>query len=230
MQLSLRDAARLLQVAERTLVKGVEQRQLRAQRIDDQYRFHRADLLEWATAQRLPIPADLMGNDPAATDAPPSLADALALGGVHADVPGADRDAALRAVVARLPLPPSADRDFLVRVMLSREALGSTGVGEGIAIPHVRNPIVMQVTRPLVCLCHLAQPVDFGAIDGQPVHTLFVLVSGTVRAHLHLLSRLAFVLRDPPFREVLARRGTQAEVVAAAHAAESKLERRPAAA
>jgi mannitol/fructose-specific phosphotransferase system IIA component (Ntr-type) len=89
------------------------------------------------------------------------------------------------------------DREFLYKVLLARESLGSTGIGDGIAIPHVRNPIVLHLSRPIVTLCFLERPVDFGALDGQPVNTLFTLISPTVRAHLHLLSRLAFTLRDP---------------------------------
>jgi PTS system nitrogen regulatory IIA component len=230
MQLSLRDAARLLQVAERIIVKGVEQGQLRAERVHDQYRFHRAELLEWATTQRIAVAPDLMAPLMAPSMAAsseeraavPGLADALATGGVHAAVPASDRESALRAVVDRLPLPPSADREFLVSVLLSRESLGSTGVGDGIAIPHVRNPIVLQVSRPLVSLCYLARPIDFGALDGQLVHTLFTLVSGTVKTHLLLLSRLAFALRDVAFRGVIARKGGTQEVVAAARALEAR--------
>src|SRR5438034_985186 len=62
-----------------------------------------------------------------------------------------------------------------------REALQSTGVGDGIAIPHVRNPIVLHVSRPMITLCFLERPIDFGALDGKPVHVLFSLISPTVR-------------------------------------------------
>ena len=81
--------------------------------------------------------------------------------------------------------------------ILAREALGSTGIGDGIAIPRVRNPIVLHLSRPIVTLCFLERPVDFGALDGQPVTTLFTLISPTVRAHLHLLSRLSYNMQLP---------------------------------
>ena len=84
-------------------------------------------------------------------------------------------------------------------MILARESLGSTGFGGGIAIPHVRNPIVLHIPRPMITLCFLETPIEFGAIDGMPVHTLFTLVSPTVRAHLHLLSRLTYGLRLPDF-------------------------------
>ena len=83
-------------------------------------------------------------------------------------------------------LPEEVDSEFLYQVLLAREALGSTGMGDGIAIPHVRNPIVLHLSRPMVTLCFLETPIDFGSLDGKPVTTLFTLISPTVRAHLHL--------------------------------------------
>jgi PTS system nitrogen regulatory IIA component len=230
MQLSLRDAARLLQVAERTIVQWVEQGRLKAERVQDQYRFHRSDLLEWATSQQLAVALDLMADPTGEATATPALAEAIEAGGVFANVPATDRATALRAVVERLPLPPAADREFVLAVLLSRESLGSTAVGDGIAIPHVRNPMVVPVARPLISLCFLAQPIPFGAHDGSAVHTLFTLLSGTVRAHLQLLSRLALALRDPTFRAAIVRKAGPGEVFAAARAFESRIASSPASA
>ena len=83
------------------------------------------------------------------------------------------------------------DRELLLRLFLAREASASTAIGEGIALPHVRNPIVLYVTRPLVTLCFLEHPIEFGALDGQPVSVLFSLISPSTRAHLQILSKLS---------------------------------------
>jgi PTS system nitrogen regulatory IIA component len=91
--------------------------------------------------------------------------------------------------------------------------MASTAIGDGIAIPHVRNPIVLHVPRSMVTLCFLERPVDFGALDGKPVHCLFTMVSPTVRAHLHLLSRLAFALRDAGFLEIVRRQGLRDQIL-----------------
>ena len=106
---------------------------------------------------------------------------------------------------------------------MAREALGSTGIGDGIAIPHVRNPIVLHVTRPSITLAFLEHPIEFGALDGKPVSTLFIMISPTVRAHLHLLSRLAFVLRDARVRKVLEKRETREEIFSAIERAEAQV-------
>ena len=120
-------------------------------------------------------------------------------------------------------LPEEVDREFLLRVLLAREALASTGVGDGIAIPHVRNPIVLHVNRPMISLCFLEKPVDFDALDGKPVHALFSLISPTVRAHLHLLSRLAFGIRDMGFRDAVARQASRDEILDEARRMETSL-------
>ena len=223
MQLTVREVAELLKVSERKVHAWIKDGGLPAYRVNERYRCNRAELLEWATSRNLEVPADLFRNGD--EDTPPaSLADALAEGGIFHGVGGTDKESVLHAVVDAMQLPGHVNRDLLFRVLLAREALGSTGLGDGIAIPHPRNPIVLHVDKPEVCLCFLANPIDFGAIDGKPVHTLFTLMSPTVRDHLHLLSRLAFSLRDPGFRAVIARRRTKDEILREVRRVESGLQ------
>jgi PTS system nitrogen regulatory IIA component len=195
MQLTTRDAARLLGVPEATLERWLRTGELPATRVNEQYRFNKIDLLEFAATRNLEISPELLAE----LEQPqlPSLAEAIRTGGVHHGISGADKATILRAVVDRLPLPRETDRALVHRVLLAREALGSTGFGNGIAIPHPRNPIVLRVQKPEVAICYLDRPVDFEALDGKPVHTLVTLVSPSTRAHLHLLALLASALRDP---------------------------------
>jgi len=72
----------------------------------------------------------------------------------------------------------------------------------------------------MVTLCFLEKPIDFGALDGQPVHYLFTMVSPTVRSHLHLLSRLAFALRDAGFQGAIRRQGLRDEILTELHRVE----------
>src|SRR5512140_2920840 len=91
--------------------------------------------------------------------------------------------------------------------------MGSTGVGDGIAIPHVRTPILLHVDQPFVSLCLLRRPVEFGAIDGKPVHAVFLVVSPSVPSHLKVLAQLGFLLRDAEVRALLARRAPNGEIL-----------------
>jgi len=215
MKLTVRDAAQLLNVTEKTIYRWIKQGSIPAYQISDQYRFNRAELLEWATSRRINVSPEIFAEPNGSEVPPPSLSEALKAGGVHYRVGGTDKPSVLHAVVDMIKLPEEVDREFLFQVLLAREALGSTGLGEGIAIPHVRNPIVLHLARPLVTLCFLERPVDFGAIDGQPVTRLFTLISPTVRAHLHLLSRLGFALRDPDFKKAVLTQASREEILEA---------------
>ncbi|MCU0292513.1 MAG: PTS sugar transporter subunit IIA [Thermoanaerobaculaceae bacterium] len=211
MELTVKDVARALSVSEEAVYRLVDERGLPVQQVDGQLRVHKAELLEWANAQGLSVASELFAAPGAVVL--PSLAEALEAGGVVHGLAGGDTAAALRGLVAAMPLPEEVDREFLLSVLLAREALGSTGIGDGIAIPHPRNPIVLHVERPLVTLCFLSRPVDFGAVDGRPVYALFSLISPTPKMHLHLLSRLAYALRDPDCKATIARRADAATIL-----------------
>jgi PTS system nitrogen regulatory IIA component len=221
MKLTVRDAAKMLGVPEGDVHRWIREGGLPVHRVSDHYRFHRAELLEWATARGMRVaPEEFAALEASETDALPSLSAALEAGGVHHDVEGDGREAVLHAVVARIPVD-DADRELLYDFLIARERLGSTGVGDGIAIPHVRNPVVLHVDRPSVTLSFLAHPVDFGAIDGRPVSTLFTIVSPTIRSHLHLLSRVAAALHDRGFKEAIVERASPERIVAEARRVET---------
>jgi nitrogen PTS system EIIA component len=228
-QLGVRDVSKLLNVSEKTIYRWISQGVLPAYRVNEQYRFNRAELLEWATSRKMNVSAEVF-DEPESNGAPaPGLVESLQAGGIFYRLGDTDKESVLRAVVEHMRLPDEVDREFLLRVLLAREALQSTGVGDGIAIPHVRNPIVLHVSRPMITLCFLERPIEFGALDGKPVHVLFSLVSPTVRAHLRLLSRLAFALHDPGFKRAVTRQASRDDILEAARRAEASLDTQPAA-
>jgi PTS system nitrogen regulatory IIA component len=196
MQLTVPQAARLLQVPEDTVYRWIQERGLPASQFGGRYHLNRVWLLEWAHEKGIPVTLDV-------DDRMPSLVEALARGGVHADVPGATKPAVLQAAVDRLTLPPEVNRAHLRAMLLLRESQGSTGFGGGIAIPHSRGPILLHVPQPLVAVCYLREAVDYGAHDGRPVAAIFVLITPTIRTHLLLLARLGRLLMDPVFMERL---------------------------
>lgn len=214
MQLSVKDAAALLNVPDETVYRWVRQSEIPSHTINEQIRFNRSELLEWATARNIQVSPDLFKEAEPGKIALPSLAEALKAGGVAYRVGGTDQPSVLRAIVDLLKLPEEVDREFLYQILQARESLGSTGVGDGIAIPHVRNPVVLHVSKPTVTLSFLENPIDFHAVDGKPVNILFTLISPTVKVHLHLLSRLGFVLRNPTFKAALKRQAPCEELMA----------------
>ncbi|WP_461517399.1 PTS IIA-like nitrogen regulatory protein PtsN [Porticoccus sp.] len=92
--------------------------------------------------------------------------------------------------------------DELYQGLLSRERLGSTGIGEGVAIPHCRLASCINITGALI---KLQEPVDFDAIDGEPVDLIFALIVPEEQndQHLQVLSLIAELLQDESVREEL---------------------------
>ena len=223
MQLTTREVSRFLNVSESTITRWVKQRRLPAQRISGQYHFNRAEVLEWSCAQGIKVSVELFDHLDNDAEPSPSLVEALAAGGVHYNLQDTNKDRVLRALVQVLPLPEGTDRELLLSLFRSREASASTAIGDGIAIPHVRNPIVLHVTRPMITLCFLERPVDFGALDGKPVYVLFSLVCPTMRSHLQMLARLSYALHDAKFKEVVMAKGSRDEIVQEARRLEAAL-------
>jgi len=215
MNLSVRDAARLLQVSEKTIYRWIKQELIPAYRLQGQHRFNRAELIEWATARRMGVDAEAFREPETAAAPLPRLSEALENGGIIYRLNGRSRNQVLGNLVENLRLGEDVDRGYLLQVLIAREELASTGMGQGIALPHPRNPVLAQLAQASVHLAFLEQPVDFGALDGEPVRILFTILSPSLRAHLQLLSKLGFALRDPGFMAAVQAECSREEIFAA---------------
>lgn len=214
MQLTLREAAGYLGVSESDLRRWITDRGLPVHEVDERVYLNAMELWEWAVEHGVQASRRLLEHARRAPDPVPPMSELLRAGGIFHDIEAADKLSVLREFVVRLPLPPEQNRDTLLSVLEAREAMGSTGIGDGIAIPHVRNPIVLHVAQPFVTLGLLRHPVDFEALDGRPVHALFMVVSPTVPVHLQILGQLGFLLRDETLRALLRDRSSADAILA----------------
>jgi PTS system nitrogen regulatory IIA component len=220
MQLTLRQVAGMFSVSENTVTRWVKEDNLPAHDVKSQYRFDRAELLEWAATNRRAFSPAIFQEINGDHVAEISLADALEGGGVALRVAGEDRYEVFRAAISGLPVPESFDRDTLLDLLLSREKSGGTAIGNGIAIPHPRYPVVLPGGASVVRVCYLDRPLDYHAGDGKPVVTLFLMICPTVHEHLQLLARLACVLKSDDFRKLLQARPDKTRLVSAVRAEE----------
>jgi len=199
MLLTAGSAAKLLGTSERQIYRWVDDGEIPCRRVRDQLRFNRTDLLEWASSRRMPVYVEAFAEDDP-DEQLPSLTEALRHGRVYESIEASSREALVRAFVEHT-LPVTADVELVIEVLLARDSAGLTAIGDGIAIPHVRNPLVVAGEPPLVAICHLSAPIALGpSPDGLPVRTLFVAVSPTIRCHLQLLARLSRALADADFK------------------------------
>ena len=205
MQITVREAASYFDVDEATVRRWITERELPVHRVTERLHLNAIEVWEWAVARGIPVSRSLLDEARRTPEEVPALGQLLLAGGIHRDLEGADKQATLGNIVRRLNLPADVDRDHLLAILEAREAMGSTGIGDGIAIPHVRNPILLHVNEPQVSLFLLRDPVDFDAVDQQPVHSVFLVISPSIPAHLRILAQLGFALRDPSLRDLLKR-------------------------
>jgi PTS system nitrogen regulatory IIA component len=132
-----------------------------------------------------------------------NLLSAMKRGGVLYDTKGDDVETALESAVENMPVLSKTSKKELYQLLLERERLTSTGIGKGVAIPHPRDPLSDVLKSPVISTCFLEKPIDFGAVDDRPVFVMFILLSQSIKMHLHLLSRFSFCVRDNSFVEFL---------------------------
>ena len=115
----------------------------------------------------------------------------------------------LAAVISRHE--PSIDKGALVKVLVERERLGSTGIGDGVAIPHGK---MNGVSHPIISFGRSRQGLDFDSMDGQLAHLFFLLIApeDSSSVHLQVLAKIAKILKNRDFRKKLMEPGTKKEL------------------
>src|SRR3954464_9995475 len=124
---------------------------------------------------------------------------------INLNLTSPDRDSVLEELVNQIPQfakKPEA-RQTLLRALHEREQLHSTGIGDGIALPHARNALVGLVDHPIIVFARHAKGIPYGAIDNVPARLFFLLIAPTVTLHLGILARLSRLLREPKVRQSL---------------------------
>lgn len=153
------------------------------------------------------------------------LNELLSPGRIKLDLESHDRESVLRELVDQIPelaQQPEA-RQTLLRALQERERLYSTGIGDGIALPHSRNALVGLVGTPLIVFGRHATGISYGAPDALPARLFFLVVAPTVTQHLAVLARLIRLLRDPKLRQSLLSADMPEQVIKLAREAEEKL-------
>jgi len=206
MKLPIKTVAEALNLPVSTIERWIRQGRIPIQRSGTDVVFSHAALEKWATTHNLPF--SLNGNqaDDLLPEALESLVSAMQRGNVCHRVAGENATAVLRSAVDCIDFLSEDIRNELFEKLIEREQLASTGIGNGIAIPHPRDPLSRPPETPVITTCFLEKPINFNAIDDQPVTVFFILISPTIKHHLHLLSRLSYCIRDKAFVSFLSQR------------------------
>ena len=130
------------------------------------------------------------------------ICDVLQKETILADLQARNKKGLLEELVAPVSAIANVEQQDLVKVLLEREQLGSTGIGGGIGIPHGK----MKEIDSLVLGFGLSRKgVDFDSLDGRPTHIFFLLITpeNSTGLHLKLLARISRILKDDPFKSRL---------------------------
>ena len=155
------------------------------------------------------------------------LAELIERGGIYRGVAGTTSREVLNALVKTLPPVLPIPADTLLQAILEREELMSTGIGEGIALPHPRNPLVSGETEQFAALAYLETPVNWNSLDGKPVETLLLIVSASAKTHLRVLSEISFFSREEEFRRLLRERSSLEDLLFFIRETEKNWRRKP---
>jgi SulP family sulfate permease len=131
-----------------------------------------------------------------------SLAQKVAAGRVVGHLPAADPLDVIGKTVPLLVVREEL-RPRLLKSLLEREELSSTGMGSGLAFPHPRDPLLAENDEESVNFVYLEYPVEYHSPDDEAVHTAVFILSNTVQSHLKTLARLAKLSREPEFMRLL---------------------------
>ena len=208
--LDLHQAARLLDVRPETLARWVRQGLLTPADTATP-RFESEELVRWARSRGLSLAGEGKHRWQPGQDL---LADAIDRGAYAGEVVADSASGAIAGALAALPDLSDAARASLLDEVLQRERMASTALGHGVALPHPRKPPAALFQKPVVCVLYPATPVDWAALDGEPVHTVLLLLSPSAPIHLEILSRVAFALRTPGFPAFLRARPARDELCA----------------
>ena len=198
MKLKPAELSEYLDIPMDMLGRWIRQGRIPVSKAGEELEFNENTLKKWAMAHHLSYRPKKKAQEQPEQVPEEQLLTVMQRGGVLYDVEGDDPSAVIQSVVSQLTHFTEEARELLFERLMEREKMMSTGIGKGIAIPHPRTPLE-HVNKSIIITGFLKNPVQFNAIDNQPVTCLFVILSLSIKMHLHLLSRLTFFLRQDPF-------------------------------
>ena len=221
MDLKIKDVAELLHVSEKTIRRWLMDGKIPAYRLNHQYRFSRIEIENWMMSYKLKSSKD-EGIKPfeqkqiypaLASDQPEALSQkggmqqfslyrAIHNGEVVVDLEGANKEEIIRKTMKILAPRLGLDDGVLSELLLDREKLMPTALSHGVAVPHARDFLLPGLTDT-IGVVFPKNPLEYGALDGKPVHTLFFLFSSADKRHLHLLAKLAHLASDRDAMQLL---------------------------
>lgn len=210
MDLKLKEVAKLLKVSEKTIYRWIKDEKIPYYRINHQYRFRSDEINQWAVSNKY----EITGIDVNTTFSDPiSIAKSLKNGGIYYHIAQNNMSELLSNAVDLINIPRGLDKETILTHLIHREEMAPTAVGNGIAFPHSRTPIVADIASESISICFLDTPICDYALDGIPIHTIIIILSANQTRHLQLLSKLSFLCRQETFIALLEKQSLREKII-----------------
>ncbi len=199
MDLKLKDVAELLDVSENTIRRWIADGKIPYYRLNNQLRFSRSEIENWMLSAKQEgefAPFDTEQQEPRLGTQQFGLYRAIHKGGVYPNVPGENKEEVICEAMKQIGADLQLDPEVITELLLDRERLMPTALSHGVGVPHTRD-FLLQESYDVVAIVFPEKPIEYGALDGQLVHTLFFLFACDDKRHLHLLAKLAHLSSHP---------------------------------
>ena len=144
-----------------------------------------------------------------------NLGELIHRGGVYFNVKGKTPQEIYHTISKAAHLPAELSSETLDNELCLREELMSTAVGNGIALPHPRYPLLKKLDEQRIIVCFLDNPLIMNAPDAKPVYVMLILLTSSSQVHLKVLSQLAFLFQKKEFRSILEKKPSEPELITA---------------
>jgi nitrogen PTS system EIIA component len=211
MDLKVDDLVKLLEVSDKQIIKWIKEKNLPSYKINNEYKFNKAEINDWILKNHIYVSNKIL--DLNLTNKPVVITELIKKGGIHYQIEGKNVKDIIKNSINSINTPPDLLKETIISSILEREQMMPTAFGHGIAFPHSRNPIITDVEYECISVCFLNQGIDFNSIDGDPVHTLFILLSANSKRHLEILSKLAFLCQQNAFLLLLRTKAQKSEII-----------------
>ena len=142
-----------------------------------------------------------------------NLAELIHEGGVFKDVEGSSPEEIYKKITVMMSLPVGLSAEVVCNALCDREKIMSTAVGNGIALPHARIPLLKNESDQRICVVYLKNPIDMNAPDERKVFVMFVILTANQHTHLQVLSTLVQLFQKKEFKKLLEQNASEAELL-----------------
>jgi PTS system nitrogen regulatory IIA component len=228
MDLKIKDVADLLNVSESTIRRWIADGKIPSYRIKQQHYFSRTEIENWVMTHKLDktegvspftrrkemesLSIKTQKGAPTGGSKQFSLFRAVHKGDVFHHIKGKTKEEMIRNTMKKVAKALNVDAEVMTDLLLDRENLMPTALNNGIAAPHTRDTLLSAHQDVVFVVC-LDEPLEYGALDRKPVHTLFFLFACDDKRHLHLLAKIAHLSSQASALEFFQSKPTKEELL-----------------